>query len=64
MKNGTGYRTVKITDTSHEHLNEIMEKVSRHGWASIGADRNDKLTRANVMDEAIRTLLDRKVAKK
>lgn len=63
-KNGTGYRTVKITEVSHGHLSELMDKVSRYGWASIGAERNDKLTQANVMDEAIRVLLERKAAKK
>jgi hypothetical protein len=58
------YRTVKITVESYEVLHGLMDKVSRNGWASIGANRNDKLIIANVIDEAFKALHERKVSKK
>jgi hypothetical protein len=54
------YRTVKITRETHVELHELIDRAARNGWASLGADRSDKVTIANVMDEAMRLLAGRK----
>jgi hypothetical protein len=54
------YRTVKITRETHVDLRELIDRAARNGWASLGADRVDKVTIANVMDEAMRLLKARK----
>jgi hypothetical protein len=54
------YRTVKITRETHVDLRELIDRAARNGWASLGADRLDKVTIANVMDEAMKLLKLRK----
>lgn len=54
------YRTVKIRLETHADLHELIDRAARNGWASLGADRVDKVTIANVMDEAMRLLKARK----
>jgi hypothetical protein len=63
--NRTQYRTVKIRLDSHQELHELIDRAARTGWASLGSDRMDKVTIANVLDEAIQLLKARKqLAKK
>ena len=54
-----GFRTIKIYQEAYDKLQTIQEQLARDGWSSVGADRHDSATVANVMDEALIALAER-----
>lgn len=55
--------TVRLTVDLHRQAKEIMQALSRNGWASFGIDRSDPPSMLNVIEEAIRALAARNKVK-
>jgi hypothetical protein len=51
---------VKIPAEAHETLRELAAYAARHGWASLGIDREDAPTQTALIEEAIRLLAERR----
>ena len=54
------FQTIKIYRGSYDKLQTSIERLARNGWSSVGANREDSFTIANVIDEALAALLDRR----
>jgi hypothetical protein len=55
---------VKIPAEAHETLRELAAFAARHGWVSLGIDREDAPTQTALIEEAIRLLAERRDALK
>jgi len=51
---------VKIPAEAHATLRELAAYTARHGWASLGIDREDAPTQTALIEEAIRLLATRR----
>ncbi|KAB2893847.1 MAG: hypothetical protein F9K40_16905 [Kofleriaceae bacterium] len=51
---------MKIPAEAHETLRELAAYAARHGWASLGIDREDAPTQTALIEEAIRLLAERR----
>lgn len=54
------FQTIKVYKTTYAKLQELIDKLARRGWTSVGANRDDPFTIANVMEEAVTALHERK----
>ena len=55
--------TVRLTIDVHRQAKDILQALSRNGWASFGIDRNDPPSMLGVVEEAIRALAARNKVK-
>jgi hypothetical protein len=53
-------QAVKIPPATHDLLRELTAHVSRHGWSSLGIDREDPPTHTAVIEAAIELLASRR----
>ena len=57
-------QAVKIPPAAHEMLRELTAYASRHGWSSLGIDRDDPPTQTAVIEAAIELLGSRRQSTK
>lgn len=55
---------IKIPWDAYELLKELAAYASRHGWESLGIDRDDPPTQTAVIEEAIKLLASKRKKKK
>jgi hypothetical protein len=49
----SGFRTIKIRNSSYARLQDLIGQVASKGWVAIGSKRTDAPTIANVVDESV-----------
>jgi hypothetical protein len=49
----------RLTRETHERLKALASFIARHGWASVGIDRDDPANQTAVLDAAVNLLLSR-----
>ena len=49
----------RLTRETHERLKALASFIARHGWASVGIDRDDPANQTAVLDAAVSLLADR-----
>ena len=54
-----GHAPVKLSYSTYEQARALLAQVSRHGWASIGVDRDDPPSLGSVIEEAMKLLSSR-----
>ena len=54
---------MKIPADALDTLRELSAHTARHGWASLGIDRDDPPTMTALIEEAIRLLAERRDSK-
>ena len=55
------YRTsIKVTNEALEMARSLVEHVAQHGWTSLDLPRKDPPSLTNVVEEALKLLMERK----
>jgi hypothetical protein len=49
-------RTIKIRSSAYDRLQALLARLASHGWRSVGVDREDPPTIADVVDEGLQLL--------
>jgi len=53
-------QAIKIPWDAYERLKDLAAYASRHGWESLGVDRDDPPTQTAIIEEAINLLANQK----
>lgn len=50
------YKAIKMPLAVYRRVRALRQKIERHGWVSVGANRSDRCTLWSVIDEAVKRL--------
>ena len=56
-------QTVALSSSTMDKARDLSALASRHGWAALGADRDDLPTMVAIIDEALNVLAARAKSK-
>lgn len=59
-----GFAPARLFRETHDQVRELVAHISRHGWSSVGIDRDDPPTGTAVLDAAVSLLSERAKPKK